>query len=170
VSIISASALSTSARCSASILRRNSSPDTSISSHVKSRCPLVVVKPIVARVGRALGFVAFRFCAMRLCACRAASHEWRAVLSIRAEVPEDTSQRGASLKYRGPRTNSSSLAGCFEHGCFKRLARARAGPGYKLERRVVLLACVEGSRQEHLALSTRSLGATGEDECMTKHY
>ena len=68
-----------------------------------------------------------------------------------------------------PRTTSLSLACCFEHGRFKRLAGARASPGYKLERRVVLLTCVEGGGQEHLALSTRRLGATGEHECMTKH-
>jgi len=45
-----------------------------------------------------------------------------------------------------PRTTSSSLACRFEHGRFKRLAGARASPGYKLERRVVLLTCVECSR------------------------
>jgi PhoD-like phosphatase len=64
---------------------------------------------------------------------------------------------------------SSSLASCFEHGCFKCLTRARAGPGYKLERRVVLIACVDGSGQEHLALSTGRLDPTGKQECMTKH-
>ena len=58
--------------------------------------------------------------------------------SIRAEVrPEHNPV---------PRTISSSLASCFEHGRLKRLARARASPGYKLERRVVLLTCVEGGR------------------------
>src|SRR4051794_12614 len=67
----------------------------------------------------------------------------------------------------GPMT--SSLARCFEHGCFKRLARTGTGPGYKLERRVVLLTCFESGGEEHLALSTRCLGATGEHECMTKH-
>jgi hypothetical protein len=84
--------------------------------------------------------------------------------------------RCASIRANGrpehnpvPRTTSSSLASCFEHCRFKRLTRARAGPGYKLERRVVSLAHVEGSRQEHLALSTRHLGATGKHERMTKH-
>jgi hypothetical protein len=58
--------------------------------------------------------------------------------SIRAEVrPEHNPV---------PRIISSSLASCFEHCRLKRLARARASPGYKLERRVVLLACVECSR------------------------
>jgi hypothetical protein len=71
---------------------------------------------------------------------------------------------GLSLRWliAGPIT--SSLARCFEHGRFKRLARARAGPGHKLERRVVALACVEGGGQVHLALSARRLGATGKHE------
>jgi hypothetical protein len=84
--------------------------------------------------------------------------------------------RGASMRAEVrpehnhvPRTTSSSHACCFEHGRFKRLAGARASPGYKLERRVVLLTCVEGSGQEHLALSTRRLDATGKHERMTKH-
>jgi hypothetical protein len=85
--------------------------------------------------------------------------------SMRAEVrPEHKRPEHNHV----PRTTSSSLACRFEHGRFKRLAGARASPGYKLERRVVLLTCVEGSRQEHLALATRRLGATGKHERMTK--
>lgn len=88
----------------------------------------------------------------------------------------DALARGASMRAEVrpehnhvPRTTSSSHACCFEHGRFKRLARARAGPGYKLEGREISLAYVKGSGQEHLALSTRRLDATGKHERMTKH-
>jgi|SRR5215470_9221484 len=78
--------------------------------------------------------------------------------------------RPSLLSYLLPETTNSSLAGCFEHSRFKRLACSRAGPGHKLKCRVVALACVEGSGQEHLALSTRCVNATGKHERMAKYY
>jgi hypothetical protein len=73
-------------------------------------------------------------------------------------APRSSPASRYAIPYREP--PSSSLASGFEHRRFKRLTRARAGPSYKLERRVVSRALVEGSRQEHLALSIRRLGAT----------
>jgi hypothetical protein len=52
-------------------------------------------------------------------------------------------------------TPNSSLASGFEHSSFKRLVRSRAVQGHKLKRRVVAFARVEGSGQQHLALSRR---------------
>ena len=62
----------------------------------------------------------------------------------------------------------SSLASCFEHSRFKRLLRSRAGPGHKLKRRVIALACLESGGQQRLALYTRHVRATGKHERMTK--
>src|SRR3954468_15333846 len=62
-----------------------------------------------------------------------------------------------------PKTNSS-LACCFEHSRFERLVRSRAVTGRKFKGRVVALACVERSRQQHIALSRRRVHAMGKHE------
>ena len=64
------------------------------------------------------------------------------------------------LGYLLPGTTDSGLPSCFEHCRFKRLARCRPGRHHKLKCRVVALTCVEGSGQEHLALSMRRVRAT----------